>query len=118
MKAQVDKLAAELPSIERASELLQQVDWESAGFVATEDGLFGLESEMEVKKVRAEWRSRIRGYVDPSELMGFAARGLFMNRKATDDNSSSSHRNIREMGPLRAWKQFLQVNVLGHLNYL
>ncbi|KAK0602045.1 hypothetical protein LWI29_029847 [Acer saccharum] len=127
LKVQVDKLALEQPSVERAMEMLKQFDWESLGMandVVTEDGLFGQESQADAdingpkRRVLVEWRNRIRGYMEPSELMGFAARGLFMNRKAIDSSSSSSScANFREIGgPLRAWKQFLEVNLLGHWN--
>ncbi|KAL5783886.1 hypothetical protein ACOSP7_008915 [Xanthoceras sorbifolium] len=130
LKFQVDKLSLEQPSVERAAEILQQVDWESLGManhVVTEDGSLGQETQVQGEtdsngsKLRVEvaWRNRIRGYMeDPSELMGFAARGLFMNRKAIDSSSSSnSSASVREIVPLRAWKQFLDVNVLGHWNY-
>ncbi|KAK1582507.1 hypothetical protein Q3G72_015714 [Acer saccharum] len=127
LKVQVDKLALEQPGVERAMEMLKQFDWESLGMandVVTEDGLFGQESQADAdingpkRRVLVEWRNRIRGYMEPSELMGFAARGLFMNRKAIDSSSSSSScANFREIGgPLRAWKQFLEVNLLGHWN--
>lgn len=55
--------------------------------------------------------SRIRGYMDPAELMGFAARDLFMKRKS--ENNSS---NLKEVGPLEAWKRFLEANLIQKLN--
>ncbi|KAI9186508.1 hypothetical protein LWI28_017987 [Acer negundo] len=119
LKVQVDKLALEQPSVERALEMLKQFDWESLGMandVVTEDGLFGPESQADAdingskRRVLVAWRNRIRGYMEPSELMGFAARGLFMNRKAIDSStsssssSSSSSASFREISdPLRAW---------------
>ncbi|KAK4850504.1 hypothetical protein QYF36_007292 [Acer negundo] len=119
LKVQVDKLALEQPSVERAVEMLKQFDWESLGMandVVTEDGLFGPESLADAdingskRRVLVAWRNRIRGYMEPSELMGFAARGLFMNRKAIDSStsssssSSSSSASFREISdPLRAW---------------
>ncbi|KAK9919887.1 hypothetical protein M0R45_028461 [Rubus argutus] len=57
--------------------------------------------------------SRMRSFREPTELMGFAARGLFMNRRA--DKTSPSGR--RRVGPLKAWNQFLEANVLPRLNY-
>jgi monolysocardiolipin acyltransferase len=56
--------------------------------------------------------SRIRGYMDPTELMGFAARGLFMNLRPKEFSAS-----CREVGPLKAWKQFLEDNVFRQWNY-
>ena len=43
--------------------------------------------------------SRVRCYVNPSEFMGFAARGLFMN--------DQSFNEVQEAGPVKAWKQFM-----------
>ncbi|XP_059652400.1 uncharacterized protein LOC132299663 [Cornus florida] len=45
--------------------------------------------------------SRIRGYMDPSELMGFAARGLFMSQR-TNENIIGD----QGVGPLRALNNF------------
>ncbi|KAJ6414025.1 hypothetical protein OIU84_006773 [Salix udensis] len=55
--------------------------------------------------------SRMRGYMDSTELLGFAARGLFMNYRAKDHTAG-----IRDGGPVRAWKQFLEANLLGQWN--
>lgn len=55
--------------------------------------------------------SRMRGFVDPSEFMGFAARGLFLNHKGVDV-ASGERKAIRGFSPLRAWKQFLEANSL------
>lgn len=55
--------------------------------------------------------SRMRGFMDQSELMGFAARGLFMNRRAQHVSSPGEAR------PLKAWKQFFEANVLRQWNY-
>lgn len=57
--------------------------------------------------------SRMRSFMEPTELMGFAARGLFMNRRADKTSPSGS----RRVGPLKAWNQFLEANVLPRLNY-
>jgi len=56
--------------------------------------------------------SRMRGYMDPTELMGFAARGLFMNLRSKEFSAS-----YREVGPLKAWNQFLEDNVFRQWNY-
>ncbi|XVF31380.1 hypothetical protein REPUB_Repub16aG0141000 [Reevesia pubescens] len=58
--------------------------------------------------------SRIRGYMDPTELMGFAARGLFMNRRPKENTTNTAC--ISEIRPLRAWKQFLEANLLQQWN--
>lgn len=54
---------------------------------------------------------RMRGFFDQAEYMGFAARGLFMNRKARQVSS------LGEASPLKVWKQFLEANVPGQCNY-
>jgi monolysocardiolipin acyltransferase len=55
--------------------------------------------------------SRMRAYMDPAELMGFAASGVFVNRR-----SNYFPANYREVGPLKAWKQFLEANVFQQWN--
>ena len=56
--------------------------------------------------------SRMRGYMDPTELMGFAARGLFMNLRSKEFSAS-----YRVVIPLKAWNQFLEDNVFRQWNY-
>lgn len=137
LKVQVDKLALEqsfrlqdnttLHNLERATGILQQVDWEAFGmqsYLTTED-----DSNTSTNTTQNQWElnvdqaqeeasseryfrvgfsreggmmSRIRGYVDPTELMGFAARGLFMNNRIQKE----SPRKFPEVGPLKIWKQF------------
>lgn len=55
--------------------------------------------------------SRIRGHMNPIELMGFAARGLFMNGRTLDESCQS----IQEAS-LNAWKQFLKRKLFQHWN--
>ncbi|PSS03028.1 Tafazzin like [Actinidia chinensis var. chinensis] len=89
---------------ERAEGILQQIDWESLGmesYITSEDSSsasmrnFHVEPTMNLTDPKEpnspEWRfrigftyeggivSRIRGYMHPTDLMGFAARGLFVN---------------------------------------
>ena len=91
-------------STERAAGILQQIDWESLGmesYITSEDissasmQNFHAEPTMNLTNPKEpnspEWRfrmgfsyeggivSRIRGYMHPTDLMGFAARGLFVN---------------------------------------
>ncbi|XP_020250470.1 tafazzin-like [Asparagus officinalis] len=56
--------------------------------------------------------SRVRNYVNPSEFMGFAARGLFMNGQLLDEGTF----NIQETGPVKAWKEFMnkRSSIEGH----
>ena len=108
LKVQVDKLAQGIPllndGMEETPEQLvgastqepRSLDRFRAGF--SKDGWFA---------------SRMRSFMEPTELMGFAARGLFMNHRAVETSESGS----RRVGPLKAWNQFLEANVLPRWNY-
>ncbi|KAF5746731.1 hypothetical protein HS088_TW06G00905 [Tripterygium wilfordii] len=138
LKAQVEKLAIEhsitLASTERADAILQQVDWDSFGIgslVSAEDGAsmqgFQVQKNVNytppqqpqapektfrtVSSFESGVMSRMRRYIDPTELMGFAARGLFVN-------SRPKERPVRviEVRPLRTWKQFSEANLLQQWN--
>lgn len=135
LKVQVEKLALE-QSVEfqqaaagitdRAADMLQQVDWGSFGagsHVSTEERDLPCEPRPSQELLSSDryFRigfsydsiiiSRMRGYMDSTELLGFAARGLFMNFRAREPTAS-----IRDVGPVRAWKQFLEANLLGQWN--
>lgn len=124
-------------STERAAGILRQVDWDSFGmgnFTFNDEeaspaqeiqiqpkvdvGYHQQESVSSDRDFRVGFSreggiaSRIRSFMDPTELMGFAARGLFMNRKAEEIPISP-----REVGPLKVWKQFLEANVIRQWNY-
>ena len=118
---------------ERAADILHQVDWDPFGLGSDEY----LVDESSVEEARDQLKlsdtspeestpdrffrmgfsceggisSRIRSYMDPTELMGFAARGLFMNRRPNENCSS-----ISDVRPLRAWKQFFEANLLQQWN--
>ncbi|GMN43909.1 hypothetical protein TIFTF001_013105 [Ficus carica] len=123
-------------STERAAGILRQVDWDSFGMgnVTFNDEEASPAQEIQIQpKVDVGYHqqesvssdrdfrvgfsreggiaSRIRSFMDPTELMGFAARGLFMNRKAEEIPISP-----REVGPLKVWKQFLEANVIRQWN--
>lgn len=129
-------------SAEQTVRILQQLDWESFGmgsYLSTEDdssvrqeseipprldATYSEEQETQIEpklnytylKVGLSYGdgivSRMRGYMDPTELMGFAARGLFLNLRPKEFSAS-----CREVGPLKAWKQFLEDNVFRQWNY-
>ena len=144
LKVQVDKLALEhsiqlqnhdMQTTEWAAGILHQVDWESFGmgsYITSEDdssSRLEIQSPMKLNVTNTQEHapseryfgmgfsyeggivSRIRGYMDPTELMGFAARGLFLNRRAEEKLAS-----IQEIRPLKAWKQFLEANILPQWN--
>ncbi|KAK7321170.1 hypothetical protein VNO77_31529 [Canavalia gladiata] len=48
---------------------------------------------------------RTCGYIDQKELMSFAMRGVFLNNEKSASCS-------REIGPLKAWKQLSEANLL------
>ncbi|CAL5194749.1 unnamed protein product [Lathyrus oleraceus] len=137
LKAQVDRIAMETElrlkdhsphSMERASGILQQVDWELFGmdnFISSADddsmqtpetvvllnsSVSQQHRQSPCKKVSLSYR--MRGYMDQMELMSFAARGLFMNNNETKNSAG-----FRETRPLNAWKQFFDANVLNQWNY-
>lgn len=137
LKAQVDRIAMETElrlkdhsphSMERASGILQQVDWELFGmdnFISSADddsmqtpetvvllnsSVSQQHRQSPCKKVSLSYR--MRGYMDQMELMSFAARGLFMNNNETKNSAG-----FRETRPLNAWKQFFDANVLNQWSY-
>lgn len=132
LKHQVDRLALEQPSAERVADILHQVDRESLGLqnhslneeYSLAQGTL-VQSKLDITSTQEHsffrmglsygdaFASRMRSYMDPTELMGFAARGLFMNGRTTDIAAI-----VRERGPLRAWKQFMEANLLGKWNVL
>ncbi|XP_061357470.1 uncharacterized protein LOC133301788 isoform X2 [Gastrolobium bilobum] len=137
LKVQVDAIAIEQEmqlqdhsshSMERASGILQQVDWELFGmdsFMSVDDDSKQRQDTVVLPNISVSqhqqshrdqsWRVgfsyKMRGYMDQMELMSFAARGLFMN----NETKISADCN-REIGPLKAWKQFLEANLLRQWN--
>lgn len=134
MKVQVTNLAIEQELktssthiMERASGIFQQVDWELFGMGSSmsehEDskqrqeslsptnvnGIEPQHSHDQQNNSRTGFSYRMRGYMDQMELMSFAARGIFLN--------SGSSTTYTYINPLRAWKQFLEANLLRHWNY-
>uniref|UniRef100_A0A7N0UZF1 Tafazzin family protein n=1 Tax=Kalanchoe fedtschenkoi TaxID=63787 RepID=A0A7N0UZF1_KALFE len=126
-----------LPEADRMVAILHQVDWESFGMEsfmvsgntsdqrrewhlqqsdlpqpaepinrAADDRLFrtGFSHDGGIM-------SRIRRYVNPTELMGFAARGLFINSEGTQ-----SRTQVHIVQPLRAWKQYLAASLQQQWN--
>ncbi|XWS57502.1 hypothetical protein CRYUN_Cryun09bG0179600 [Craigia yunnanensis] len=118
---------------ERAADILHQVDWDPFGlgsdeFLVDESSVEEAPVQLKLSATSPEEStpdryfrmgfsyeggisSRIRNYMDPTELMGFAARGLFMNRRPNENRSS-----ITDVRPLRAWKQFFEANLLQQWN--
>ncbi|XP_058076717.1 uncharacterized protein LOC131225243 [Magnolia sinica] len=146
LKIQVERLALEqlsevrdysLQNTKRANGILQQVDWEAFGmgsYVFTDVNSPSLKQAIQTLTkphldqsqgaAPPNWHvrmgfsyeggivSRIRGYMNPSELMGFAVKGLFMNGRTSKENPIS----IREVRPLKAWKQYLEGNIFQQWN--
>ena len=138
LKVQVDTLAIEQEkhfqvhsshSIERASGILQQVDWELFGmgsFLSEDDdskqrqetvtrpnmSVTQTQQSQSDQSWRVGFSYRMRGYMGQMELMSFAARGIFMNNETKNSMGCS-----RGIGPLKAWKQYLEANLLRQWNY-
>lgn len=114
---------------ERGYGLWQQVDWEAFGMVdvmqseekslIAEGSLSGRrknnqdqlqEPDNSAKTVKmsfsygsgAGFVSRVRGYMNPTELMGFAASGLFKNGRILDETQDY----IEDPFPVKWWKPF------------
>ncbi|KAL6132725.1 hypothetical protein ACLB2K_064964 [Fragaria x ananassa] len=110
LKVQVDKLAQGIPLLNDG--LLMEETPEQLAVASTQE-------PRSLDRFRAGFSkdgwiaSRMRTLMEPTELMGFAARGLFMNRRAVETSESGS----RRVGPLKAWNQFLEANVLPRWNY-
>lgn len=121
-------------SVKRAADMVHQVDWDSFGMGSRDHIGDNSSEEVQIQSFpsiscseqetdTSDWHlrvgfsseggigSRIRSFVNPTELMGFAARGLFMNTRLVE-----SPAGVTKLGPLRAWKQFLGANLLHKLN--
>ncbi|KAL5713034.1 hypothetical protein ACHQM5_015150 [Ranunculus cassubicifolius] len=124
---------------ESAADIFQQVDWEAFGIGAyihsDEDDSSSMKKDPEnfekqeinkMEQANSNPRirlsgfsrdggimSRVRGYMDPTDLMGFAARGLYLNTRRQQDNN---HHMVREVSPLKAWKQFFEANIFNQWN--
>ncbi|KAI4310945.1 hypothetical protein MLD38_035887 [Melastoma candidum] len=137
LKLQADRLALEQSlaqlhgpgqqNSERAARILQLIDWESLGathesspdqFPSTKKESH-LQQEPDLKSTGEHHNiglayeggimSRMRGLVDPSELMGFAARGLFINSRPSGCQEETP---TRGPGPLTVWKQYIEANLM------
>nr|GLL37326.1 tafazzin isoform X1 [Ipomoea trifida] len=132
LKAQVDRLAAkqsqeyDVPVTERATGILQQVDWESFGmdtYTHPDSHSSSLKRECPLEAEPAEtnvhvnqdsylrmgfsgngrFASRIKNYMDSTDITLFSARGLFARNKAKCDAVT-----IQDFSPLRAWHNLLR----------
>lgn len=124
-----------MSDMERAAMILQQIDWDSFGIgsftsidynspmkqeTQTQPNLDVSSAEQPVSDWYFRMRlsreggfiSRMRGYMDPTEFMSFAARGLFRNYR-TGSSSEFGEANR----PLKAWKQFVEANVQRQWRY-
>ncbi|XP_022969536.1 uncharacterized protein LOC111468521 [Cucurbita maxima] len=118
-----------MSSTERAAVMLQQIDWESFGIGSSTSIDYSSHTKHETQtqpdldvssaeRPVSDWYfrmrlsredgliSRMRGYIDPTEFMSFAARGLFKNCRT--GGSSEFGETIR---PLKAWKRFVEANL-------
>ncbi|KAL1211730.1 N-acylphosphatidylethanolamine synthase [Cardamine amara subsp. amara] len=127
LKSQVDRISLEqqfmMPldaktSSDHAAEIVHRVDWDSFGMVAQ----FSEESSAINKRiaqaddcnVKSPKRGsssegvnslKIKKLMDSTEMMGFAARGMFVNEYKSRGESV----NFCKIGPLKAWNEYLEV---------
>ncbi|KAG9444535.1 hypothetical protein H6P81_015875 [Aristolochia fimbriata] len=120
---------------EWANVILHQVDWDGFGTggytfqedispssnpqIVTRPG----QHDLSWKPARYNWTvkmssyeggimSRIRGYMNPYEIRGFAAAGLLMDRCLQEDTDTT----IGGASPLKPWKRFLEANIFQQWN--
>lgn len=134
LKLQVDKLALEKPrqmkeyalkGIDRAAEIIQQVDWELFGmtnYISSQDDseiselgrhdevIHSLQEESMsdidngIGYTNGGIMSRIQSFTNYTDYMGFAARGLLLKQL------NFVSRDYQQLNPLRAWKQYLEAS--------
>ncbi|CAH2055004.1 unnamed protein product [Thlaspi arvense] len=135
LKAQVDRVSLEQQSLtsqdaktssDCAADIFHRVDWDSFGMGAhfsegsstinkqripqTNDCVVSNSLDRQIPKrgfsSEAGMSTKIKKFMDSTENMGFAARGLFVNDYKTRGESANSGK-IR---PLNAWREYLEVN--------
>ncbi|CAA7015855.1 unnamed protein product [Microthlaspi erraticum] len=129
LKAQVDRVTLEQQSqkaktcSDRAAEIFHRVDWDSFGMGAyfseespsvtvnkqvsqTDDPVVSNCLDRQIPK-RGGVSLKIKKLMDSTEMMGFAARELFVNDYKSRAESAMSGKIL----PLKAWREYLEVNV-------
>ncbi|KFK37936.1 hypothetical protein AALP_AA3G049400 [Arabis alpina] len=139
LKAQVDRVSLEQqallshnskPSSDRATEIVHRVDWDSFGMGVqffeesstiitkqlpqTDDHVVSDCLDREIPKIGFSSEGgismKIKKFMDSTEIMGFAARELFVN----NDKNRFETTNFGKIQPLKTWKEYLQVNRGSH----
>lgn len=141
LKLQVDKLALEKPrqmkeyalkGIDRAAEILQQVDWELFGmsnYISSQNESEISELENQIEEVihshqeesisnfeKRTWftgggiMSRIQRFKNSTDHIGFAARGVLPNQL------NRVCQEYWQLNPSRAWKQSLEASYGATVN--
>lgn len=129
LKVQVDRASLAQESMmshdtkissDRAAEIFHRVDWDTFGMGAQFSEEFSASSNKQIAQtddgiIRSPKRGvsseggiglKIKKFMDSTEMMGFAARGLFMNEY-------KSRGETAKIRPLKAWKEYLEVNLLN-----
>ncbi|XP_031473329.1 uncharacterized protein LOC116245873 [Nymphaea colorata] len=132
LKTEVDKLVVEqsmeldpTSNSQRANMILHQLDWEAFGMENHFPAEECLEPQSESPLLSQSYDlvstsysvkmnlpsggglvSRVRGFMDPTELMGFAVKGLLDTRKQRQSN-------FEDVGPVKVWKLYLEENIFG-----
>ncbi|ESQ49518.1 hypothetical protein EUTSA_v10020802mg [Eutrema salsugineum] len=130
LKAKVDRVSLEQKSnmshtsSDRAADIFHRIDWDSFGmgahfseesstidkqFSRTDDRVVSSCSDRQIPKrgVSSEGgiSLKIKKFMDSTEIMGFAARGLLVN----DYKSRGESANSGKRWPLNAWRKYLDV---------
>uniref|UniRef100_A0A1J3JB78 Tafazzin family protein n=1 Tax=Noccaea caerulescens TaxID=107243 RepID=A0A1J3JB78_NOCCA len=134
LKAQVDRVSLEQQSImsqnaktssDRAADIFHRVDWDSFGMGAyfseespsitinkqvsqTDDPVVSSCLDRQIPK-RGGISLKIKKLMDSTEILGFAARGLFVNDYKSRAESAKSGIIL----PLKAWREYLEVNLVN-----
>ncbi|CAH8361600.1 unnamed protein product [Eruca vesicaria subsp. sativa] len=133
LKQQVDKVSLEQQALmsqnpkmssDRAAEIIHTLDWDSFGMGAQ----FPEESSSHNKQIsqtdvvsnlldgQAPKRGvpyevsnsvKVKRFMDSTEIMGFAARGLFQNQ-------NNQNQNFGEIRPLKAWREYFDGDLVNH----
>ncbi|KAG7576135.1 Phospholipid/glycerol acyltransferase [Arabidopsis thaliana x Arabidopsis arenosa] len=132
LKVQVDRVSLEQQSMmshdaktssDRAAEIFHRVDWDSFGMGAQFLEESSASSSKQIAQtdggiVRSPKRRvsseggislKIKKFMDSTEMMGFAARGLFMNEYKSRGESA----NVGQIRPLKVWREYLEVNLMN-----
>ncbi|XP_050225738.1 uncharacterized protein LOC126675179 [Mercurialis annua] len=133
LKIKVESLALEQSlehpfptATEKAAEMVQRVDWDSFGMGShefTENNTSESHQVLPNRNIRSQQESiasdeclrtrssyiisKMHGFMDSTELLGFAAKGVFTSIRTKENKPS-----LENLSPLRAWRRYLEAYLL------